>query len=438
MNNVKPNDDVLNDSSAIPSIDASSKDLESLGVPLTVAKSKTNINKAGIYVLITVFTLMTVMMLIFFAKRSISPKDEAKEKAPAAFTVNNKEVDSQTIKQKQAAIRKALALEKTIEDARLLEEKNQVEAKKQAEAVAVATALASSQNTAATGQNQAPISTSSTGQSNVPARVHVETAFERKMKGDVLVDVDDKNNSEVLSLNKGLANNNPNSNGFVNTNTSATQANPNNAIANSLQPTVLASRKAGTLGNLDYLLLKNTSIPCALKTGIDTTLAGFVDCKVLNDVYSSNGHTLLVERGADISGEQQSSLKQGQARTFVLWTRIVSPSGIYADLDSPATDALGYNGIEGFVDSHFWARFGGAIMISFIKDFSQILVNNSSPRNNQSVSFENSQKTSESLATETLRNSINIPPTLVVSPATVVNVLLARDVSFENVYTVER
>ena len=40
------------------------------------------------------------------------------------------------------------------------------------------------------------------------------------------------------------------------------------------------------------------------------------------------------------------------------------------------------------------------------------------------------------MAAEALRNSINIPPTLVVLPATVVNVMVARDVSFENVFNV--
>ena len=192
------------------------------------------------------------------------------------------------------------------------------------------------------------------------------------------------------------------------------------------------SRTAGKLASLDFLLKRGTSIPCALETGIDTTLAGFVVCKVTNDVYSANSKTLLIERGASIFGEQQSSLRQGQERTFVLWTRIDNPSGITADLDSPATDQMGYNGIAGYVDTYFWKRFGGAIMMSFIKDFSANL--NKNGENN----MQNTSQSSADLATETLKNAINIAPTLRVLPATVVYVLVARDINFSSVYSLEK
>lgn len=431
MNNeISPdNQNPIVDISAVPSIEASAEDMEALGVPVSQAKSKTNINKAGIYAMIAVFVLASLLLLIYFTKKSLGEKEATKTKEKAEFTVKNDAVDNDTIKKKQLAIMKAQASAKAIDDARIAEEMKQAEAKKQAEALAVAAAVAPTQNNAVASNGQPAVA----GQANKNAPVvRPETPYQRKLKGDVLFEVEQTSNKES-ALDKGVAKlDNFAANGQP-------QQNQNNAIANSLQPTVLASRRAGRLGNLDYLLKRNTSIPCALKTGIDTTLAGFVVCEVTNDVYSANGHTLLVERGAEISGEQQSTLKQGQARTFVLWTRIDNPSGVYANLDSPATDMMGYNGLDGFVDRHFWERFGGAIMISFIKDFSQVLVNKSSPdNNNSSISFNNSQRATESMAVETLKNSINIPPTLTVNPATVVNVLLARDVSFESVYTVEQ
>ena len=211
-------------------------------------------------------------------------------------------------------------------------------------------------------------------------------------------------------------------------------------LAARLQPTVLQARTAGKLPNLDYLLKRGTSIPCALKTGIDTTLPGFVICNVLNNVYSANGKVLLVERGATVFGEQQSQLKQGQERTFVVWTRIDNPNGVFANIDSPATDQMGYSGIPGYVDTHFWQRFGGAIMLSLIKDFSQAysqrVANSSNTGATAAQPYSNTNQATQDMAAEALRNSINIPPTLVVLPATVVNVMVARDVSFENVFNV--
>jgi type IV secretion system protein VirB10 len=213
---------------------------------------------------------------------------------------------------------------------------------------------------------------------------------------------------------------------------------PSSDLASSLKPTTLASVNAGVLPNLDYLLKKGTDIPCPLKTGIDSTLPGFLTCTVMNDVYSANGRTLLIERGATIFGERRTELKQGQARTFVLWNRIDNPSGTYADLDSPGTDAMGYGGVPGDVDNHFMERFGGAIMVSLISDLTSFLIarenSGSSSSGGTSFTLNNTTQGSQNMATEVLRNSINIPPTLRTLPGTITHVLVARDVSFESVY----
>ncbi|SFQ43127.1 type IV secretion system protein VirB10 [Variovorax sp. 770b2] len=203
-----------------------------------------------------------------------------------------------------------------------------------------------------------------------------------------------------------------------------------------LKPTALASATAGVLPNLDYLLKKGTDIPCALKTGIDTTLPGLIQCTVVTDVYSANGRTLLIERGADFFGEHRSELKQGQARAFALWNRVDNPSGVFAELDSPGADAMGFSGIPGDVDTHFWQRFGGALLVSLVDDFGTFLSNREGIQggNGPGVNVSNTTQTASSMVSETLRNSINIPPTLRVFPGTVIHILAARDVSFENVY----
>ncbi|WP_369211037.1 type IV secretion system protein VirB10 [Xylella fastidiosa] len=196
------------------------------------------------------------------------------------------------------------------------------------------------------------------------------------------------------------------------------QSGGTDGLAGRLKPTVLQARLAAKLPNLDYLLKRGTTIPCALKTGIDTTLPGFVICNVLNNVYSANGKVLLIERGATVFGEQQSQLQQGQERTFIVWTRIDNPNGVFANIDSPATDQMGYSGIPGYVDTHFWQRFGSAIMLSLIKDFSQAYSQRVANRSNTGTTviqpYANTTQATQDMGAEALRNSINIPPSLVV------------------------
>jgi type IV secretion system protein VirB10 len=157
-------------------------------------------------------------------------------------------------------------------------------------------------------------------------------------------------------------------------------------------------------------------------------------CNVISDVYSANGKTLLVERGATLFGEQQSQLQKGQARTFVIWSRVDNPSGVTADIDSPATDSMGYSGVPGVVDYHFLERFGAAVLLTVISDFSEAAAERYSNRTGGTVNLGSDSNEIDSMATKALEDTINIPPNLLVKPGTVVHVLVARDVTFESVY----
>ena len=154
------------------------------------------------------------------------------------------------------------------------------------------------------------------------------------------------------------------------------------------------------------------------------------------DVYSANGKTLLIERGSKIIGEQTSALLQGQARVFVLWNELETPSGVKVPLASPGAGALGESGHAAYVKYHFWRRFGGALMISMIGDVGDAFSNrqNRPSGSNNHISYENTTEAAEQMATEALKNSINIPPTGTINQGTLINIMVARDVDFSNVY----
>lgn len=125
---------------------------------------------------------------------------------------------------------------------------------------------------------------------------------------------------------------------------------------------------ARSLGDRNFLILAGTAIPCVLQTAMDSATPGYVSCLVPSDVYSDNGAVVLLEKGTKVLGEYRSGQRQGQGRLFVLWTRAVTPAGIAIALASPATDALGRAGFDGRIDSHFWDRFGAALLLSIVDD----------------------------------------------------------------------
>ena len=53
---------------------------------------------------------------------------------------------------------------------------------------------------------------------------------------------------------------------------------------------------------------------------------------------------------------------------------------------------------------------------------------------NNHISYENTTEAAQQMATEALKNSINIPPTGTINQGTLINIMVARDVDFSNVY----
>lgn len=208
-------------------------------------------------------------------------------------------------------------------------------------------------------------------------------------------------------------------------------------LAEKLQPMRLSGSSAGRLGNRDMLITQGTQLDCVLETRLVTTQPGMTTCHLTRDVYSTSGRVVLLDRGSKVVGFYQGGLRQGQARIFVQWSRIETPSGVVINLDSPGTGPLGEAGLGGWIDRHFWERFGGAIMISLIGDLGDWASRQGSRQGDNSIQFSNTANGVESAAAEALRNSINIPPTLYKNQGERVNILVARDLDFSDVYSLE-
>ncbi|MCK9468075.1 MAG: type IV secretion system protein VirB10 [Porticoccaceae bacterium] len=208
------------------------------------------------------------------------------------------------------------------------------------------------------------------------------------------------------------------------------------ALASMLNSTATATRQAGHLSDRNFLLAKGSFIDCVLQTRLDSTVPGMTACVVTRNIYSDNGKVLLIERGSTVSGEYQANMRQGQERIFVLWSRIKTPHGVVINLDSPGTDPLGGAGLPGYVETHFWKRFGGAIMLSMVGDIGDWISNKASNGNPNRIQFDNTSDGAQDMATEALRNTINIPPTLYKNQGEQVGIYVARDLDFSSVYDV--
>jgi type IV secretory pathway VirB10-like protein len=103
-----------------------------------------------------------------------------------------------------------------------------------------------------------------------------------------------------------------------------------------------------------------------LETAINSDLPGSARAVVSQDVRGFDGSTVLIPRGSKLIGQYRSGVAQGQSRAFVVWSRILTPDGVSIDVGSPATDPLGRGGLAGETDTHFFTRFGGAILLTVL------------------------------------------------------------------------
>lgn len=203
-------------------------------------------------------------------------------------------------------------------------------------------------------------------------------------------------------------------------------------LSNSLAPTVVSQASAAKLKDRNFILAKGAFINCVLKTRLDSSVAGMSSCIVTRDIYSDNGKVVLIEKGAEVTGEYSSRLNRGVSRIFVLWNRIKTPLGVVINIDSPASDSLGGSGLPGFLDTHFWQRFGGALLLSLVDDIAANLAANS----NDGTIINSTSENSSSGAEIALENSIDIPPTLHINHGAKVGIYVARDLDFSSVYYV--
>lgn len=209
----------------------------------------------------------------------------------------------------------------------------------------------------------------------------------------------------------------------------------NNDYDDSLDSKTFKKGSVSRYKDQSFTMIHGTNIPIVLKTRIVTDYAGLITAQVTKDIYSMNGAVKLIGRGSKVFGIQKKAMTQGIARVFIQWTNIITPLGVSINIDSLGTGQLGASGASAWIDGHFKERFGNSILLSFIEDLVKTGTNNIQ---DSSVSFDSSSDNMDSMAKVALENSINIKPTAYINIGSRMNILLARDIDFSSIYSLEK
>ncbi|MFL6726267.1 MAG: TrbI/VirB10 family protein [Sphingomicrobium sp.] len=171
-------------------------------------------------------------------------------------------------------------------------------------------------------------------------------------------------------------------------------------------------------------VVQGTLIPAVLETAIDTDVPGFARAVVSQDVRSFDGSKVLIPRSSRLIGEYKGVLQAGQRRAFLVWTRLVRPDGVSIALASPAADFSGQAGIGGQVNSHFFSRFGSAILLSILGGAGTLATGGAS-----TVIVSGAGQSAASVAAQ---HDGTRPPTIKVRQGEPIRVFTARDLVFSD------
>lgn len=171
-------------------------------------------------------------------------------------------------------------------------------------------------------------------------------------------------------------------------------------------------------------IAQGKTLAATLETAINSDLPGKLRAIVSRDVWSEDGRQRLILRGSRLIGDYRAGLARGQTRVFVIWTRLLQPDGTDIALGSPGTDDLGRAGLAGHVDRHFAERFGAALLLSIIGSSAVVA------QDGNSVILDTS-RSAAGVASDSLQDSVDIPPTITVAQGASVQVFVSRDLVFD-------
>ena len=186
--------------------------------------------------------------------------------------------------------------------------------------------------------------------------------------------------------------------------------------------------RASRLRDLSRTVPQGATIPAVLETAIDSDLPGSVRAVVSRDVRGFDGQMVLIPRGSKLIGQYRSGVAVGQTRAFVVWSRVLTPEGVSIDIGSPGADRLGRGGLDGETDTHFFRRFGAAILLSVLG--AGLDAASGGDRTGNTALIIGSPQQASRVAEIALQKQIDIAPTIKVKQGTPLQVFVSRDLDF--------
>ncbi len=201
-------------------------------------------------------------------------------------------------------------------------------------------------------------------------------------------------------------------------------------FANS-QSTSATTVTATKIAHPYYTVAEGEFIQATLETAINSEVPGMVRAVITEPVYAYSGQKALLPAGSRLIGQYASMSSNGASteRVFIIWNRVITPSGISLMINSPGTDSLGRGGMGAdSIDTHFFRIFGTASLLSVMGAVTATNNVGAYEQPNSANLYRQSIATAfQQSAQSSLNQNLNIKPTLYIHQGNSINVFVAHD-----------
>ncbi|NVM77460.1 type IV secretion system protein VirB10 [Duganella sp. SG902] len=215
-------------------------------------------------------------------------------------------------------------------------------------------------------------------------------------------------------------------------------AHPHGPLRAMLRTVPNKAAQASLLANRDLILPEGRTIDCNLSLRIISDISGKAVCVLSAPVYGDTGAVVLAESGSVVTGDYLALSASGQRRLFIAWARLKTPQGVVIDIASPASDALGTSGLDGYLDNRWGERIGASVLLAMVDDaigYETARASSGSGNGAAGVAvFQQTTQAGKQLAERILDSTINIKPTLYKQQGDRASITVARDLDFGAVY----
>ena len=214
-------------------------------------------------------------------------------------------------------------------------------------------------------------------------------------------------------------------------------------FANS-QPTGVITQTASKIKRTNWTVVQGELLHGVLNTAISSEIQGNVTATLTQPAYSYTGQNELLPIGSRLIGSYaMASAGNGMAATriFIIWNRVVTPSGISIMINSASTGNLGMTGTAAdVVDRHFFLIFGSSTLISII-GAGTANISSGAPgggQSSQQTYLSAVQQSFSSTANSLLGRFSSVSPTLYANQGKEISIFLNKDLNMYGAYNVQK